>query len=345
MSEFTESEIRSKERRLQEIGKKVIACMERERALQTELSRLRKELTSKSSFSNPAQIQRNIADQEKKLADILRERERYEQERGRLSRELEHLQQSLAWEDSLHKEEKKRKQAREKTKKEISHIAAFSAGAVLGAKASDHKSSSKKTKKQKGGVLQTVGLWLLLFLFIGGIVNLTSRSRENVNPSKRTKEKINSVVTVDPTPTQGGMATWIGSSVKEIYTQYGKTDLTGYLSGGNYFYYEDQTVCPYEFFYGEDWDSVSQEDLIYGIGTGVEGTPVIGDMQIGDPLQQVEEMIGTSLSPEIMEGSDFYPYLGTEIQIDGIQYWLYFGPESKNLVYAMAIKKGEEGNR
>lgn len=333
MSEFTESEIRSKERRLQEVGKKITACMEKEKTFYAELSRLRKELTSKSSFSRPEQIQRNITDQERRLEEILREHERYERERESLSGELDRLRQSLEWKASFHRSEERRKQAREKTKKEVSHIAAFSAGAIMGAKPSKSKVSPKKTEKQKGGVLQTVGPWLLLFLLIGGMASLASQ--RNMNHEKEESP----LATVEATQPPDGMAKWIGASVKEIYAQYGETDQTSYISGGSYFYYEDQAACPYEFFYEENGDEITQEDLIYGVGTGVEGTLVIGNIQIGGSLQQVEETMGASLRPETMEGSDFYPCLGAEVQIDELQYWLYFSPESKNLVYAMVIKK------
>lgn len=335
MSEFTGSEIRSKERRLQEIGKKVIACMERERNLQTELSRLRKELTSKSSFSNPTQIQRNIADQEKKLADILRERERYEQERGRLSRELEHLQQSLAWEDSLHKEEKKRKQAREKTKKEISHIAAFSAGAIAGTMSSKSQTKPQKSGKQKGGALRTFGKVFLFFIIAGAILNVVSP--EQTAPSDQKKSEPSPVM-AETAPPQSGMAQWIGASAGEIYDRYGETILTSYTNGGSYFYYEDPTLCPYEFFYEDDGDEVTRKDLIYSVDSWAEGTPVIENIKVGDSLQQVEAALEVALQPEAMEGSDLYPFLEAERQIDGLQYWFCFDPESKNLVYARAIK-------
>lgn len=336
MSEFTESEIRSKERRLQEIGKKVTACMEKERSIRAELDRRRNELASNRSFIGIDQIQRNIADHERKLTEALRERERCERERERLSRELERLQQNLKWEDSLHREEKKRKQAQEKTKREFSHIAAFSAGAVAGIMSQKGHSSSQESGKQKRKPLRIWGKVFLFLIIAGAILNVVSP--KSTESTKQTEEGI-PVVTAETAPLQDEMAQWIGFSAGEIYDQYGETNLTSYMNGGSYFYYEDQTVCPYEFFYEDSGDEITRENLIYGIGTGVEGTPVIGDMQIGDPLQQVEEMIGTSLSPEIMEGSDFYPYLGIEIQIDGIQYWLYFGPESKNLVYVQAIKK------
>lgn len=330
MGEFTQSRIRSTERQLQDVNKKISVCLGKEKEINTYLSQLRK------SGKPAAQTQQGISDLEERLSRILQEHERYERERGRLSRELERLQQNAGFEESLHREEEKRKQAQKKQKEEFFRITTFSAGTVAGATSQAKRNQPQKRQKPSGsGCLGTVGKWFILFVVIGVLINaITSRDSSQLKETNARKPA-EETETIQQGPE---LSQWIGMTAEDIFALYGEDFCIDGMNGGIYFYYED--ACPYEFYYygGENMEP-KLSDQIYGVATWGEGICVVDGIQIGENIQQIKEKLGSSLALEASEESEFYPFLEETIQKDGFSYHLLFGPESKNLVRATAMKK------
>lgn len=336
MEEFTRSEINSKERQLQAVNKKVSACVGKEAEMNVRLNQLRR------SGKPTAQTQRELSELEKKLSEILREHEGYERERERLSRDLERLRQSAAFEESLHREEEKRKQVQKQRRDELSRIVTFSAGAAVGAVShSKRDQPQKRQKSSRGGCFGAVGKWLVLFVFFGALLNtITSRDPLRYRETKA----LRSTQVPEIARQELGLSQWIGLAVEDISAQYGEDFLADGINGGTYFYYEDDDACPYNFYYDGKSEKPEPGDRIYGVATWGEGICVVDGIRIGENIQQIEEKLGYSLAPEVGEGSDFYPFLEESIQEGEIHYYLLFGPESKNLVRATAIEKREESN-
>lgn len=333
MGEFTQSEIRAKERQLQDIRKKASACLEKEKEINARLSQLRR------SGRPAAQTEREASALEGELSNVLREHERYEGECERISRELDRLRQNAMWEESLHREEEKRKQTQKRWKDDLSGVVTFSAGALAGA-AGQSKRSQPQKKKSGSGCLGAVGKWLIIFVIIGVVIDaITSQ-----NPSRFERHKTpKSAEETEMTQQETGLSQWIGMTAEDIFAQYGEEFSVNGLGGGMYFCYEDESLCPYNFYYEGEASEPEPGDRIYGVDTWGDGICVMDDIRIGENLQQIEEKLGYSLTPEALEGSDFYPLLEEGIQNGGIYYHLLFGTESKNLIRATAMEKEWEG--
>lgn len=329
MSEFTKAEIRSKEQQQQDISEKIADCVRREKEINLQLSACRESLLRKNTVTKPEQIQRKISDYEKKLSEILREHERYEERRDEICRDLERLQENLAREEHLQQREDQRK---EKAKRDFYQAVSFSAGTMAGAVVANKQRHSQKEHRVKERAPRKIGKWLFLFVIVAAAINtMFSKDSKSVEPTRGTATP-SGIETELP---QNGLSYWIGMTADEIFIQYGEAFSLGYIAGSNYFYYEDEQTCPYSFYYDETFSEPAADDLIWGVATGTEGICVAGNIDIGDSLQQVEETLGYALNPKAEEGSDFFPYLETEIKIDEVSYLLLFGAESKNLVYAM----------
>lgn len=166
MSDFTQADIRSKERQLQDISKKISACLERERKINTRLSQLRKDR------GGMGRSQQEISDLEKRLSEALREHERYERDKARISQELDRLQKNLEWEASFYRGEEKRRQKQKKRKADLSYIATVSVGAMVGAAAkSKRRQPVEKDKPSKNGCLEVLLKWILIFIVVGAIAS------------------------------------------------------------------------------------------------------------------------------------------------------------------------------
>jgi hypothetical protein len=158
------------------------------------------------------------------------------------------------------------------------------------------------------------------------------------SPQISTAELSNNSSTISPPTPQASenemeLSAWLGMPTDSAIEKYGHDYLTDWFEG-QYFYYEEG--CPYNFFYNPVTDNFAsaESSIIAAVSTGVEGTPVVYGIQIGDNIQAINNAIGVELHPTLHDGDELQLPCAVFATPDGEEYSFYFNQERDTLILA-----------
>lgn len=352
MSSFTESQIRSAEREIADLGRRCSDYLRQEQDLNKKISDLRKELSRvKPDDSFRSMKESNIRSYESRLADITRWHIYYEQQRERKLKDLNRLRQQLDYErrEEARKQDYNDKQA-EKRQRQAANRRAKAEREYQRRNAEQETQTTVNTYQSKPagpGFLKT-----FCYIFLGLIaLGLVSRLFHTPT-SDNTAGQTSNVSLSELNTASMGMIDYMGLTVADIEGIYGKDYTVDWgTSGGYWIIYPADSDCPYAFLYRgkeqSDNDEIPKSDnLICGVISGTVGTTVMGTAKIGMDHKDFEAGIGQIYVTQSEPESDYtLPTAWIDFEAKGANeaeksnYSLMVLEDSEQVVYALLYKQ------
>lgn len=354
MSSFTESQIRSAEREIADLGRRCSDYLRQEQDLNKKISDLRKELSRvkpDDSFRNMKES--NIRSYESRLADITRWHIYYEQQRESKLKDLNRLRQQLDYErrEEVRKQEYNEKRE-EKRRRQAEDLRAKAEREYQRQNIEQETRTTVNTYQSKPagpGFLKTL-CYIFLGLIALGLVSHLLHTSTSDNPTGQTTN----VSLSDSDTASMGMIDYMGLTVADIEDIYGKDYTVDWgTSGGYWIIYPADSDCPYAFLYRgkeqTDNDEIPKsDDLICGVISGTVGTTVMGTAKIGMDHKDFEAGIGQIYVAQSEPESDYtLPTAWIDFEAKGANeaekgnYSLMVLEDSEQVVYALLYKQAD----
>lgn len=352
MSSFTESQIRSAEREIADLGRRCSDYLRQEQDLNKKISDLRKELSRvkpDDSFRNMKES--NIRSYESRLADITRWHIYYEQQRESKLKDLNRLRQQLDYErrEEVRKQEYNEKRE-EKRRRQAEDLRAKAEREYQRQNIEQETRTTVNTYQSKPagpGFLKT-----FCYIFLGLIaLGLVSRLLHTPTSDNTAGQTANISLSELSTASMG-MIDYMGLTVADIEGIYGKDYTVDWgTSGGYWIIYPADSDCPYAFLYRgkeqSDNDEIPKsDDLICGVISGTVGTTVMGTAKIGMDHKDFEAGIGQIYITQSEPESDYtLPTAWIDFEAKGANetekgnYSLMVLEDSEQVVYALLYKQ------
>lgn len=310
MSNFTESQIRSAERELADIGHRCSDYLRQEQNLNKKISDLRKELLRAKpddSFRNMKES--NIRSYEIELENITRRHMSCEQQRERKLRDLEQLRRQLDYErrEELRRQEYEEKRA-EKRRRQAEKQRAVAEREYQQQHIEQETQDSANAYQSKSA--EPGFFKVFCYIFIGLIV-LGLVSRLLTPPSNNMSEQTDDASLPELSTASMGMIDHIGLTVADIVGLYGKDYSVDWgINGGYWIMYSTDSDCSYSFLYrgknqSDNNEIPKSDDLICGVISGTVGTTVMGTAKIGMDHKDFEAGIGQIYVTQSEPESDY----------------------------------------
>ena len=353
MSSFTESQIRSAEREIADLGRRCSDYLRQEQDLNKKISDLRKELSRvKPDDSFRSMKESNIRSYESRLADITRWHIHYEQQRGSKLKDLDRLRQQLDYEK---REEARKQKYNDKQAEKRRQAADRRAKAERECQRRNAEQETRTTvntcqsKPVGPGFLKT-----FCYIFLGLIaLGLVSRLLHTPTSDNTAGQTANISLSELSTASMG-MIDYMGLTVADIEGIYGKDYTVDWgTSGGYWIIYPADSDCPYAFLYRgkeqTDNDEIPKsDDLICGVISGTVGTTVMGTAKIGMDHKDFEAGIGQIYVAQSEPESDYtLPTAWIDFEAKGTNeaekgnYSLMVLEDSEQVVYALLYKQAD----
>lgn len=310
MSSFTESQIRSAERELADLGRRCSDYLRQEQDLNKKISDLRKELSrDKPDDSFRRMKESNIKSYESRLEDITRWHVYYEQQRESKLKDLDRLRQKLDYErreesrkqEYDEKQTEKQRQTEDPREKNEREYQRRNAGQEPQATTNTYQS-----KPAGPGFLKAFCYIFLGFIALGFVSRLLSTPA-----SDNTVEQTANTSLSESNTASMGMIDYMGLTVADIESIYGKDYAVDWgTSGGYWIIYSADSDCPYAFLYRgkeqtDNDETPKSDDLICGVISETIGTTVMRTAKIGMEHKDFEAGIGQLYVAQSEPESDY----------------------------------------